>query len=421
MSKVFIEESTLSSIGNAIRNKSGKTDLIAPQDMATEITNLTGGGGSSFSKSLVNVLSRSTAPFTISKEEIEGITKIGNYACQYTSGLSGIEFPDSLERIEDQAFAGSSISDLILPENLNYISGSAFDNLSKLKTVMIKRKSSKITTTNSILTGALNLTSISVPSKLYDEYLRDVHWNNPATAGKFVPYGEWVLNTDFIKTYMAFSQTKNYVFSLIDFDDIPSVSVVSSNTDVVEVSEAVVDSNNTQLTITVRALDTEGDANISVTIIGKEGTYTFNNEFTIMETIPESTYEVVAVDGATYGFELNENDFYVSKNKGVQSSYAICQINISNLLGKKVCIDCISYGENNYDYGILSYPNETLKLTNTVDTSIYKSFKGLSSPNIQTVEYTTATGDCFIQVKYIKDGSGDNNNDTLQFMVRFEG
>lgn len=45
MSKVFIEESTLSAIGNAIRNKSGKTDLIAPQDMSNEITNLPSGGG----------------------------------------------------------------------------------------------------------------------------------------------------------------------------------------------------------------------------------------------------------------------------------------------------------------------------------------------------------------------------------------
>ena len=46
MSKVFIEESTLSAIGNAIREKTGKSDLIGPLNMATEIASITTGGGS---------------------------------------------------------------------------------------------------------------------------------------------------------------------------------------------------------------------------------------------------------------------------------------------------------------------------------------------------------------------------------------
>lgn len=46
MSKVFIEESTLTNIANAIRDKDGTTDLISPLDMPSKITNLpTGGGG----------------------------------------------------------------------------------------------------------------------------------------------------------------------------------------------------------------------------------------------------------------------------------------------------------------------------------------------------------------------------------------
>ena len=46
MSKVSINESTLTAIGNAIREKTGKTALIAPGSMPTEIANIqTGGGG----------------------------------------------------------------------------------------------------------------------------------------------------------------------------------------------------------------------------------------------------------------------------------------------------------------------------------------------------------------------------------------
>lgn len=45
MSKVFIEETTLTNIGDAIREKTGKTDLIAPGDMSDEIMSIVSGGG----------------------------------------------------------------------------------------------------------------------------------------------------------------------------------------------------------------------------------------------------------------------------------------------------------------------------------------------------------------------------------------
>ena len=45
MSKVFIEETTLTNIGDAIREKTGKNDLIAPGDMPREIRGIESGGG----------------------------------------------------------------------------------------------------------------------------------------------------------------------------------------------------------------------------------------------------------------------------------------------------------------------------------------------------------------------------------------
>lgn len=47
MSKYVIDNETLSSIGNAIRSKTGKSDLIAPGDMPKEIESIEAGGGSS--------------------------------------------------------------------------------------------------------------------------------------------------------------------------------------------------------------------------------------------------------------------------------------------------------------------------------------------------------------------------------------
>ena len=45
MSKVFIEESTLTAIGDSIRAKTGKTDMIPPLQMPTEIASIQSGGG----------------------------------------------------------------------------------------------------------------------------------------------------------------------------------------------------------------------------------------------------------------------------------------------------------------------------------------------------------------------------------------
>ena len=47
MAKIFIEESTLSAIGNSIRAKTGKANMIPPLSMPTEIESIqTTGGGS---------------------------------------------------------------------------------------------------------------------------------------------------------------------------------------------------------------------------------------------------------------------------------------------------------------------------------------------------------------------------------------
>ena len=45
MAKVYLEDSTLTAIGNAIREKAGNSNLLLPSEMASAITNLPSGGG----------------------------------------------------------------------------------------------------------------------------------------------------------------------------------------------------------------------------------------------------------------------------------------------------------------------------------------------------------------------------------------
>ena len=59
MSKYVIDNETLSSIGNAIRSKTGKSDLIAPGNMPEEIESIKAGSGSSLPREI-----------TLSKEDL---------------------------------------------------------------------------------------------------------------------------------------------------------------------------------------------------------------------------------------------------------------------------------------------------------------------------------------------------------------
>lgn len=43
MAKVYLEDSTLTGIGNAIREKNGTTDLLLPSEMITAIQSISGG------------------------------------------------------------------------------------------------------------------------------------------------------------------------------------------------------------------------------------------------------------------------------------------------------------------------------------------------------------------------------------------
>jgi hypothetical protein len=166
----------------------------------------------------------------------------------------------------------------------------------------------------------------------------------------------------------------------------------------------------------------EGTTNINVRVNGDH-----NNEFAFNITYAqytEPTYSVEALDGVSYGFNLNSNGYYESTNKGIHSSYSLCKIAVNNSNPDnlvKMTLECINSGENKYDYGILSNIDSTLTQSASADsTNVYKSFKGLSSTEVQEVTYTLPSGNHYVYVKFRKDGSGASGNDSLQFKVRFD-
>lgn len=163
--------------------------------------------------------------------------------------------------------------------------------------------------------------------------------------------------------------------------------------------------------------DFEGEHSIYVVGIG-EGVAKNESNIAIFDNL-KPTYSVESVSGASYGF-VQSGDYYVSQNKGVPSSYAICKVLLNCPVDCTATFNCINYAESNYDFGILSTLDHTLTLSYSVDSSnVYKSFKGSNSSSVQSVNYTVPAGEHFVYVKFRKDGSVNSGNDTLQFNVTF--
>lgn len=134
------------------------------------------------------------------------------------------------------------------------------------------------------------------------------------------------------------------------------------------------------------------------------------------------TYTVDAISGATYGFALRANNYYESQNKGVNSSYAICRVNLNVATACDIVFDVINYAESSFDYAVFGALDTALALSNSADTSAKENFNGRQSADVVNVTYSgVSVGEHFIDVKFIKDSSQHSNNDSVQFKIQEQG
>ena len=123
-------------------------------------------------------------------------------------------------------------------------------------------------------------------------------------------------------------------------------------------------------------------------------------------------------DTGEYEFELIDG-WYESNNKDVHNSYALAKVSFNVIDdGSTITFDCISYGENNYDYGLFSQLDGTLASSNTADSNAYFTFQGKASSSVQQVVYSNVSkGTHSIYIKYRKDNSESYGDDCLKFKV----
>lgn len=372
--------------------------------------------------------------YNLNLVNLPDVTSIGEYGFYYCYNLEAINLPnvEILDRgafyictklasvslpnvitIEQGAFYNCNISSIELPKT-TYIGTSTFGD-NPLEELILR--SDTVCTLDNI--NALENTAIAkgtgyvyVPAVLYNKYINATNWT--VYADQIVPYDSCI---EYIEDQVyVFNNTGSVEVQLIGYKSVPIITIESRNEDICTISN--INTTTESLTFDVNTTDTKGASPITITAANSEGDI-FTREFIVYSVEQLSTYTVESIDESEYGFTLNEFGYYESENKGKPSSYAICKININNTANCNVYIDCISSGETNYDYGILSTVNNTLTLSNIADTeNVFMSFRGKNSESIQTINYSVISGTVY--AKFIKDTSGDARNDSLQFKVRFD-
>lgn len=350
------------------------------------------------------------------------VTRISEQALSECIALTTADFPN-VTSIGERAFDSCSALITVDFPNATSIGTYAFNKCSALTSVILRNT----TMTKLGNTSAFNNTPIKsgtgyiyVPLALVASYQVASNWSAYASQIRSIEGG---ISTTIDDRIMLRNSTVTIELSwyapMDNPDAIPIVQVSSENTSIISVDNVVVSDNTVSFDVTSHSTDGTSIVTFIATI--GDDTYTQTVTITVVESIPECTWTVEAVEGATYGFELNDDGYYESTNNGVNNSYSLCKVSFYSNGMSNMKLNCINSGESSYDFGILSTVDNTLKASSTVDSSnVFKSFKGASSTSVQTVDFgVVAFGYHFIYVKYRKDSSSSSGNDSLQFTVEF--
>lgn len=134
---------------------SGKT--LSKVTITTNVTS--GGGGES---KLLQVVERTVTEITA--EDLQGATKIGDYAFDSCANLTSVSIPSSVKSIGNYAFYNcSKLTRVMIPNGVTYIGIDSFYNCSALESVLIPSSVTNIDNTAFCQTGLL---SIEIPDSV---------------------------------------------------------------------------------------------------------------------------------------------------------------------------------------------------------------------------------------------------------------
>lgn len=238
--------------------------------------------------------------------------------------------------------------------------------------------------------------------------------NTTRTITKTIPYYNSSYDVTIVQSAVQSITANPNTFTIKSYKT--SVNCKSTLTIATTIGTTVTDTNTATITVGENTGDTT--RTLTETIPYKGSSYQVTIVQTANDVKPVISWNVVST--GTYPFELNTNDYYESTNKGHDSSYSYATLNYQGF--ENLVLECINSGESNYDYGIISQPDVLLSESYEDDgatgsTKVFKNFKGESSTNPVQLTIPSDEGSHFITIKFRKDGSSAQGNDSLQFKV----
>ncbi len=239
--------------------------------------------------------------------------------------------------------------------------------------------------------------------------------NTTKTITKNIPYYNSSYDVTIVQSAIQSITANPDTFTIKSYKD--TVKCTSTLTITTTIGTTVTDTNTATITVGENTGDTT--RTLTETIPYKGSSYQITIVQTANDVKPVISWNVEST--GTYPFELNTNGYYESTNKGHDSSYSYATLNYSGF--DELILECINSGESKYDYGIISQPDVQLSESieddgATGSTKVFKSFKGESSTNpVQITIPSADDGSHFITIKFRKDSSTAEGNDSLQFKV----
>lgn len=226
-----------------------------------------------------------------------------------------------------------------------------------------------------------------------------------AVKGKFVEVSSGSTITTTTAIEQLIQKTEKGIESKISLSASYGSGTIGSNVRALLTLFANADSSSIRLS--ANALDLTATETAGSTSTEEVGTYDGYPD-------PDGNVPIGDASIADYEFTKTSDGYYTSQNAGVHKSFSYGGLKFNFTKSTTITIRCISYGEAEHDYGIVSNLDTMLEWDNKADvTGVKKAFSGENESSSSYVDLTMTVppGSHFITFKYIKDSSVHKNGD----------